>query len=253
MQAIVLTAGNGKRLGPTAGPLPKGLQQVGPCSLLEHHVIALHEVGVTDICMVVGYEAQLIRDAFAGRAQFVTNEDYALTNSLYSLWLARGVIKGPFLQINCDVLAEPGVFERLLNAEGSALAYDVTSGHDDEHMKVRVQGGFVRAIGKDLSAPLISGENVGIIKYTADDARALFRAAGEIIAAGGEKAWAPAAIHRIASASSIRAVDVSDLSWCEVDFPQDLHAARFDVWPRIQARRAAAAGLSVLAAERTVA
>ena len=253
MQAIILTAGNGKRLGPTAGPLPKGLQQVGPCSLLEHHLIALHEVGVTDICMVVGFEEHLIRAAFAGRVQFVTNEVYAVTNSLYSLWLARDFLKGPFLQINCDVLAEPGVIGRLLKTEGSALAYDVTSGHDDEHMKVHVQDGFVRAIGKDLKAPLICGENVGIIKYTADDARTLFRAAGEIIAAGGERAWAPAAIQRIASSTSIRAVDVSDLSWCEVDFPQDLHAARFDVWPRIQARRAARLGVSVLPGERTVA
>lgn len=234
-QAVILAAGNGKRLAAVSGGLPKGLLRIGPCTLLEHQLRALRVLGIDRVCMVVGFGAEHIEAAFGHCCEFVYNERYSQTNSLYSLWLARHWVQGPFVLMNCDVLAHPYVIARVACAQGSALAFDSRSGQDDEHMKVDVDAGRLRAIGKCLPAHQRSGENVGVLRFDAQAARSLFEAAGQIVASGDEKAWAPAAVGHIAGSTPISAVDVCDLPWCEIDFPEDLGYATSRVWPAIRA------------------
>jgi choline kinase len=241
MQAVILAAGNGRRLGDAAAGLPKGLLRVGPCSLLEHQVRTLRLTGITRVCVVVGFGAEAVRGALGNQCEYVVNERYTETNSLYSLWLTRRWVTGPFVQMNCDVLAHPQILARVAGGRGSALAYDSTSGREEEHMKVRIEEGIVRSISKRLAPDEISGESVGVLAYDGPTAGRLFDAAEEILAEGGTRAWAPAAVDRIAAppqTAAIRAVDVSDLPWCEIDFPDDLAHARQQVWPAISGEAA---------------
>ena len=53
---------------------------------------------------------------------------------------------------------------------------------------------------------------------------------------GGENDWAPAAVNRLAKKVRIRAVDVADLPWTEIDTPEDLEYARLHVLPKIEGR-----------------
>jgi len=206
---------------------------VGGRPLIEHHVRSLRAVGVERIVVVVGHNAETIRNCLGDSVEYVENTRYAETNSLYSLWLARNTICGSFILMNCDVLAHPDVFERLLNTGHTALAYDSGSGDDAEHMKVQLECGMLRSISKTMPGELVNGENVGILRFDATDADELFAAADEIIARGELKIWAPAAVDRLAKSRPIRCVDVQDLEWVEIDFPEDLIRARDTVWPAI--------------------
>jgi choline kinase len=234
-EAIILAAGRGSRLDGVNDGSPKSLLQVGDQTLIEHNVRAMQAVGIERIHVVVGYRAEHVMQTLNGLCEYVVNEKFDRTNSLYSLWLAREKVRGSFLLMNSDVLAHPEIFRRLASESHSALAYDSGSGFDDEHMKVSVHNGYLTAIDKQLPTQDSCGENVGVLRFTAGAGEALFEEADRLVNNGHRTTWAPKAVGAIAERVAIRCVDVADLPWIEIDFCDDLEQARSQVWPSIQA------------------
>ncbi|HSN93101.1 MAG TPA: phosphocholine cytidylyltransferase family protein [Anaeromyxobacteraceae bacterium] len=233
MQAIILAAGRGSRLGDKANGLPKCLLEVGRRPLVEHQLDALSAAGIGPVAMVLGYAADEIRERVGLKAEYLFNPEFSSTNSLYSFWLARDWVKGGLVVMNSDILFDPRVLDRLLAAGGDALAFDSTSGDGREHMKVKVEGGLLADMGKELPAADAAGENVGILCFTEATAAALFERAGELVAQGRRKDFLGAAVREIAKVRPIRAIDIAGLPWGEIDFPYDLDRARKEVWPAI--------------------
>jgi len=239
-QAVILAAGGGRRLGNAARGLPKCLLSVGGRPLVEHQLAALAEIGVEEVCVVAGYRAEDVGACVAGRCTVILNPCWSETNSLYSLWLARDWVRGEELFVlNSDVLAHPDVYHRVAATPGSALAYDSTSGHEDEHMKVWVEGEGLRAISKCLAPPRISGENVGLLRFEHRVARLVLSEADALVAAGQKRAWAVEALDRLLPRLDVRCVDVAGLPWVEIDSEADLEHARERVWPFVAAVGAA--------------
>lgn len=239
-QAVILAAGGGRRLGDAARGLPKCLLPVGGRPLVEHQLAALAEVGVEEVCVVAGYGAEEVGACVNGRCTVILNPCWSETNSLYSLWLARDWARADELFVlNSDVLAHPDVYHRLASTSGSTLAYDSSSGYEDEHMKVWVEGEGLRAISKCLAPPRISGENVGLLRFERRTACLVLSEAGALVTAGHKKAWAVEALDRLLPRLNVRCVDVAGLPWVEIDSKADLEHARDSVWPSVQAVGAA--------------
>lgn len=226
MQAVILAAGKGSRLGAGLNGKPKCLLEIGERTLLEHQIQTLRSLGIRDICIVVGYHKEMIVECLGDEYTFITNTNYAGTNSLYSLWLTREWIKGSFLLMNSDVIAHPDIYRELISFKGAALAYDPTSGDHDEHMKVSFVDGRLHTINKSMSAEQSSGENLGILKFDEQASRLLFQEADKIVVSGELTAWAPAAVDRIASQVPVHGIEVTNKPWAEIDFPEDLDYAR---------------------------
>lgn len=94
MQAIMLAAGMGRRLGKHTVLNTKCMVRVAGRTLLERAVEALKVAGIRRLVLVIGYQAENLRsyvqDHIHGmEVTFVENRDYATTNNIYSLWLAR--------------------------------------------------------------------------------------------------------------------------------------------------------------------
>jgi choline kinase len=144
------------------------------------------------------------------------------------------------LVLNCDVLFHPAILERLLLEPGDRIAFGSSTGHSPEDMSVKVGDGRLLAMSKDLPASEVSGENVGILCFTAETARALFTRAESLVAAGGERNWLASAVERLAQERVIHAVDIRGLPWQEIDFAEDLHRAREQVYPLLESSGACA-------------
>lgn len=234
MQAVILAAGVSSRLASVANGRPKCLVTVGGCTLLEHQVSGLRDCGVSEVIIVTGYCNTTLEMEAPKGCRFVYNPHFATTNSLYSLSCAYDVISGPFMLINGDVFAHPDIYQRIARAGGTTLSLDSISGQDDEHMKVQLRDGLVEKMGKNLPQEIVHGENVGIIKFCKDGALAMLAAARDITSdEAGRNMWAPAAVERIASKMPVQAIDVADLPWVEIDFPEDLQHAREVTHPSI--------------------
>lgn len=234
-QAVILAAGRGSRMNGESREIPKCLLEVGGRQLIEHQLDALAEHGIEDVCVVTGYRADLIERRLGRRATTIKNEIWDRTNSLFSLSLTRNWVVGDVVVINCDVLAHPDIFDRLLNNEkGSRFVYDSDSGDDDEHMKVTfAKDRTLTAMSKKMRSADVQGENVGMLYIAADDTEALFGHASDVLAAGGLHTWLASAVERLAASANVTGIDIRDLPWTEIDFPKDLQHARSSVWPKI--------------------
>lgn len=234
IQGLILAAGKGRRLGGLLNGKPKGLLTVGDRTLIEHQVSAMRACGIRRIGIVVGHGAHYVKSELGDEFEFIENADFATTNSLYSLWLARHWVDSSLLMANSDLLADVRIFKRVVQSPGSVLAYDSSSGADAEEMKVTLQNGRVAAISKSIEPDKADGESIGLIKFDQSAARQLFEAADGIVRSGSVNDWSPAAVSAIAQRAEIRAVDIADLPWTEIDFPADLHRARTSVWDRMR-------------------
>ena len=77
-QAVILAAGAGMRMAPINTETPKGLLEVHGETLIERLIRQLHEAGVTDIAVVVGFmkEAyEFLIDQYG--VTLIVNRDYA--------------------------------------------------------------------------------------------------------------------------------------------------------------------------------
>ena len=216
---------------------PKCLVQVGGRSLLDHQLDAIERVGADRVTLVVGYEHEQVEDAAKGRAQVVLNERFAETNSLYSFWLARNAVEGDLMVLNGDVLFAPELLFNLAAVAGSTIAFDSSSGDEDEQMKVHIQGGRLTRLSKDLPPMDSDGESLGVLHLRRPAARAAFSAAGSYVERGLNAHWVTAAINEVARSHWVSCMDVVGQPWVEIDFPVDLDRARNHTWPAIAALR----------------
>ncbi len=84
--AIILAAGTASRFVPLSQEYPKGLLEVNGEILIERQIRQLQEAGVSDICVVVGYKAEMfgyLKEKFG--VELVYNEDYARYNNTSSM------------------------------------------------------------------------------------------------------------------------------------------------------------------------
>lgn len=237
MQGVILAAGIGSRLTASSGGTPKCLVEIGGRPLIMHQLEMLADHGVGPSIVVVGYRADEVKAVVGERAQIVVNERYAETNSLYSLWLARDLITGPFVLMNSDLFFDPKILDKLLRETGSALAYDSTSSRGREQTKVALRKSLVVDLGKDLPPSVARGESLGLLKFDAEGARAIVEAAEHLIGDGHEDAWVIEGTRAVVSQHPVIGVNIAGLPWAEIDFPYDLDVARREVWPAIYKRR----------------
>ena len=66
-QCLILAAGNGTRLRPVSGGLPKPLVPFRGKAILEHVLCRAHEAGIDNFVIVVGYRSDSIRRWFNRR------------------------------------------------------------------------------------------------------------------------------------------------------------------------------------------
>jgi len=235
MQAIILAAGQGSRLKQFNNGKPKALISLDKAHLINYQISILHYFGIKDICIVTGYEGDMIRSVIGDHYHYIDNTKYADTNSLYSLWLARDWVNDDLVIINSDVLAHPDIFWNLAISPGNSLVYDSTSGADKESMKVALAGDKLKHISKSFSViKKPKGESLGILKFKASKIKRLFREVKKALSNGGVNQWAPAAFERFARKKKITCIDIAGLPWVEIDYAEDLKNATEKIWPEIQ-------------------
>jgi len=239
MRGIILAAGRGSRLNGTAKEKPKCLVELGGTTLIERQIQVLRQAGIDEITVVVGCQADRVRRECGHDITYVENSDYASTNSMYSLWVARPLLYEGFVVLNCDVLFHPALIGDLLSSRHEnalLLAYREANQPDfgDEEMKVKVRCGRVVEMSKTMNPAEADGENLGIVKFGPDGAAALVDIMDRLVAAGGLREWAPRAFAEFAKSYPLHAIGTRGLPWIEIDFPDDYQRAVQDVLPQIE-------------------
>lgn len=101
--AVILAAGYGMRMVPINMETPKGLLEIHGEPLIERIIRQLHEAGIREIYIVVGFmkeHYEYLIDLYG--VDLIVNTQYASKNNLYSLWLAAGHLSNTYI-VPCDI------------------------------------------------------------------------------------------------------------------------------------------------------
>lgn len=77
MRAVILAAGEGKRMSPLTETRPKVMLPVANKPIVEHLLVELREAGVTEALLVVGYHSEKVRDYFGDGSRWGISVQYA--------------------------------------------------------------------------------------------------------------------------------------------------------------------------------
>lgn len=128
MQAIILAAGMGKRLGDKTRDNTKCMLEVNGIRLIDRTLEHLHAVGVDRIVLVVGYKGDKVRshvgtDYKGIPVEYVKNDIYDKTNNIYSLFLARNyLLEEDTLLLESDIIFNLDVLQAIVNEPYPNLA-----------------------------------------------------------------------------------------------------------------------------------
>ena len=234
MKAIILSAGQGRRLLPLTENTPKCALDVGGKSALQWQLEQISKTDLDEVVVMTGFHADIVESIAAAStgvpARTTHNPFYAACDNLGTCWLARPEMDGDFVVINGDTLFESAILQRLLESKADnavTLVIDRKGDYDDDDMKVVEQGGKLLRVGKKLPGEPVNAESIGMMA---------FRGAGpELFSAKLDammrdetslKRWYLSAVDEMAQNGDVGVCSIEGLDWCEIDDAADLaHAA----------------------------
>ena len=230
MKAIILSAGQGRRLLPLTAEQPKCAVEIQGQSILEWQIDELHRCGIEDVCVVLGYGADKVEKLLArryglGRVRTLFNPFYTVADNLGTCWVARGEMNEDFIILNGDTLFQAPVLEKLLASPTHPVTVTTDRKHsyDGDDMKVLLDGARLLRIGKDLPLDRVDAESIGMLLFRGEGPR-LFRRTVEKVMRDttGLKRWYLSVIDELAQQQPVWTCCIEGLLWGEVDCPEDL-------------------------------
>lgn len=231
MSAVVLAAGEGKRLLPLTASIPKPLVKVKGISILENALMALCKVGVKNIKIVVGHHAEVIKSTFGcsfnkASIEYIYNMDYLATNSMYSLYLGLKDVTSPTFVLEGDVFFD----QSILQIYPDDICWYVDS------MTNSIDGAYLRKSKTDFADSLeiirdirlIKPEHcksLGILSLSSIGVEKVKRYLSNAVLEGRTNLYYDLILADHIQNLKIKLIDVSGIKWFEIDTLDDLKKA----------------------------
>ncbi len=217
MKAVILAAGEGKRLRPFTETMPKVMLPVANKPIIEHVVDALVANGINSIIIVVGYKKESIMQHFKdfeqANIQFVT-QDHQL-GTAHALMQAAPFIDGTFLVLPGDNIINADSISTLIKEKNEYAMGIKKYDKPSKYGMVTISNNTLSSI---IEKPAMESESListGIYKFPPS----IFQAIEEIIS-NGEYRLTTIVQHQLKHEIPITTIEAND--WIDVVYPWDL-------------------------------
>ena len=112
-RAIIVAAGEGRRLRPVTLDTPKPLVTVNGTRLIDTSIKALKHHGIHEIYIVTGYKSEQFREVYKEDPEIIIleNEHYLEGNNITSLYVAREYLPGAFVLEGDLIISNENIFD----------------------------------------------------------------------------------------------------------------------------------------------
>ena len=176
MKAIVLAAGEGKRLQPLTLSSPKCLVNLFGKSILEWQLQVFRSCNINDISIVTGYLKDMIK---FDDVTYFENPKFSTTNMVETLFCAKDKLEDSVIVSYGDIIYQKDVLQKLINSKDDiSVVIDkkwkkyweirTTQPLNDVESLV-LENGFIQNIGQKVSSlDEIEGQYIGLMKFQND-------------------------------------------------------------------------------------
>lgn len=240
-KAVILAAGMGTRLSEKIREIPKGFIQFGEKPIIEESIEKLIYHNIDRIVIITGYLSRFYEELAEKRDYITTisNEKYAVSGSMYSLYCARDLIGEDFLLLESDLIYEARALREVLNLpeRDVILVSGYTNAGDEVFVETR-NSKLVR-MNKDKHRLMsITGELVGISKVSFGLYKQMLRVCQDEFSTGSLMLdYETDGFVRAAKRRNIYCHKVENLIWCEIDDYGHYRNAKERIYPRIMASK----------------
>ena len=239
MQAIILAAGMGRRLGEFTADNTKCMLEVNGARLIDRMLSQLENLKLERIVIVTGYEGEKLRSYLNKKYPdkqifFVNNPIYDKTNNIYSLWLSRGFMaEDDTLLLESDLIFDDKILVAAVDSEypNVALVAKYQTWMDGTMVRIDEENNIINFIPKkafkyeDISYYY---KTVNVYKFSKEFCRNHYLPFLEAyIKVLGENEYYEQVLRVITliDTANIKALPIGNAPWYEIDDVQDLRIA----------------------------
>ena len=173
MKAVILSAGEGVRCRPLTLTRSKVMLPVANKPTVEYVVQALHDSGIEDIVMVVGYAKERIMNYFGNGKDFDVHIEYAeqeqQLGTAYAIKQVKDLVDGEFLVLNGDNLVSEETITDITEKHTEDISILTASrANATGYALVKEEDGAVREIIEGLTLKGVCNVNTGIYIFGQD-------------------------------------------------------------------------------------
>ena len=168
LEALILAAGKGRRLGDLTKLSHKTLTKINGISLIERQIKILKKNNINKIYVVTGYNAKILRDNISPlNVNFLHNSNYLKTDTLGSFWSAMQCMDDELITLYGDVIFQEEIITNLLNSNEHDITLVVDKSEcEKDDMGIFFEDNLIKKIDKKLPKIVANGKYVGIAKFT---------------------------------------------------------------------------------------
>lgn len=239
MQALILAAGMGKRLGELTQNNTKCMVKVNGQPLIDRLLSQLSKLELTKVILVIGYEGKKLQeylgDSYKGlKIEYINNPIYDKTNNIYSLSLAKKELsEDDTILIESDLIFEDSIFDLVINSQHDnvAVVAKYASWMDGTMVRIDNENNIINFIPKkafryeDID---IYYKTVNVYKFSKEFSKKQYIPFLEAyIHALGESEYYEQVLRVITllDTCDLKALVLNDEKWYEIDDVQDLDIA----------------------------
>ncbi|MFC1847930.1 bifunctional sugar-1-phosphate nucleotidylyltransferase/acetyltransferase [Chloroflexota bacterium] len=230
MKAVILAAGEGKRMHPLTNTRPKVMLPIANRPIVEHLLIEMKEAGISDFIFIVGYHGETIRKHFGNGEKWGVGIEYVTQRkqlgTAHAVKLVERLAGDRFILANGDILVTVSDLKKVLAKESITLSLKEAEDTRDLGV-VETDGDRVVGIYEKVANPPSNLANTGIYLLT-----------GEIFPAIEKTRESLRGEYELTDSLEILIKEGRDVSWVKIDgwldvsYPWDLLDANEELMAR---------------------
>ncbi len=166
MKAVILAAGEGKRMRPLTYERPKVMLPIAGKPLIEHLLEEVKEVGINDFIFVVGYHDETIRDYFGKGKRWGVTIQYVMQKTQLgtadALRRTEGLVEDKFLMLNGDTIVSTDDIEKVITEDVNITLGVIEVRNPEDYGVVETEGERITKIHEKIRKPPSNLINAGV-------------------------------------------------------------------------------------------
>lgn len=224
MKVLLLAAGRGTRISRYLSGNPKCTVDIGGQRLICYTLELLQKKGITDIAIVLGYRANVLREIVEPYGvKCFYNPFFDVTNSIASAWFARDFLSqtDDTLIMNADVYMDEDLLDHVIECKLSPVMFGDSSRREEADYKFKYENGILERYGKELTGSDITGEYIGIGKFSKEFMPEFLSKMDAMINTQQHSVWWENILYSMVGKKNIYVDEVNGMFWAEVDYIED--------------------------------